>query len=111
MNCELIPLYAIEARMLVILEVAQDARLHSNVEIIGLVRPYWHKTSTHHEAVHLTADRAVHVGNLVSIEVIASRDIDVPVLCGANVSCEAEVMGELAFILHLLIIKCAISII
>lgn len=75
--------------MLVILEVAQDTRLDGNVEIIGLIRSHRHEVGTHNKAVHLAAHRAVHVSNLVSIKIIASRDADIPVLSGPDITIEA----------------------
>ena len=80
--------------MLVILEVAQDARLDSDVEIVGLIRPHRHKAGAHHETVHLATDRAVHVSNLVSVKIIAARDGYVPILSGAYVAVEAEVVHQ-----------------
>ena len=107
-----IPLHTVVvARVLVILEVAQDARLHCNVEVIGLVGPHGHETCAHDKAVHLATHRAVHVGNLVGVEVVASREAEVPVLGGPDVSIEAQVVGKLALVLHLVVVESPISIV
>ena len=59
--------------MLVILHVLQDRRLDGDMEIVALVGAHRHKAGTHLKAVHLARDGAVHVGNLVGIEVVAGR--------------------------------------
>lgn len=97
--------------MLVILEVAQYARLDSNVEVIGLVRSHRHETCTHDKAVHLSAYRAVHISDLVRVEVVACREVYVPILGWPNITIEAQVLRELAFIFHLLVVESSIAIV
>ena len=66
------------------------------MKIIGFIRPHRNETSTHHEAVHLTTDGAVHVSDFVSVKIVATREIYVPVLSWSYVAVETEVVSESA---------------
>ncbi len=98
-------------RVLVVLEVTQNRRLHGDVEVVGLVRPHRHKTGAHHKAVHLTRDGAVHVGNLVQVKVVACREVDVPVLGGPDRTVKTQVLRPFALVLELVLVKTAITIV
>lgn len=72
-HLELVPLHTVViARVLIVLEVAENAGFDSYVEVIGLVRSNRHKACAHYKAVHLSTNRAVHIGNLMSVEVVTS---------------------------------------
>ena len=106
-----IPLHAIAvARVLVVLDIAQNRRLDRNVEAVALVGAHGHETGTHREAVHLACDRAIHVGNLVLIEVVAGREREVPVLGGLDIAVHAQVLRPTAIILKFLVVERAIAI-
>lgn len=97
--------------MLVVLDVAEDARLDGNVEIVALVGAYGDEAGAHDEAVHLAAHAAVHVGDFVRVEVVACRERDVPVFGGPEVAVEAQVMRPLALVFELFLIEGAVAVV
>ena len=74
-----IPPYAIgERRALVILKIGEQRGVDRNMEIIRFVRTYRHKARGHREAVEITGNIAIHISELVSVEIVARRETEVP---------------------------------
>ena len=57
----------------VVFEVGQERGFHGDVEVVALVGAHGHEAGRHGEAVQVARDVAVHVGNLVRVEVIGGR--------------------------------------
>ena len=91
--------------MLVIFHILEDGRLDSDVEIVTLVGTDRHKAGAHLEAVHLARDAAVHVSDLVVVEIVAGRSRKRPVLSGADVGVKAQVLSPTAIILQFVVIE------
>ena len=103
---QLIPRDAIaQAGMLVIFHILEDGRLNSDVEVIALVGTYRDKAGAHLEAMHLSRDGAIHIGNLVGVEIRTCRCCYRPVLGGTDAGVHAQVLGPLAIVFQLFIIK------
>lgn len=69
---------------LVPLEVAEHGGFDGDVEVERLVRAYRYKRAGHGEAMQIAAHRTIHEGNLMQVEVIGTRHIEVPVGSGAQ---------------------------
>lgn len=67
---------------LVVFEVAQNGALDCYAEVVTFIGAYGHKAGCHGEAVQVSGDAAVHVSNLVQVEIIAGREVEIPVLVG-----------------------------
>ena len=80
------------------------------MEVVGLVRTDGHKRCCHREAVEVTTDRAVHVSEFLGLEIVGRREIEVPVFGRAYRAVEGEVLGNLAVILHFLLVERAIAV-
>lgn len=96
--------------MLVILHIRQDGRLDSNVEVVTLVGAHRDETGTHLETVHRARDAAVHVGNLVGVEIIACHRCQGPVLGRTDAGIHTQVMSPTAVILQLVKVERAVAI-
>ena len=64
----------------VIFQVLQQRRFHGNMEIVGLVRAYGDERSCHGKTMQVARDAAVHIGYLLQVEIVGSRETEVPVL-------------------------------
>jgi hypothetical protein len=61
--------------------------------------------------VKVTTDRAVHVSELLCFEIVGCREVEVPIFCGAYGAVKGEVLGNLAVILHFILVECTIAVI
>ncbi len=81
------------------------------MEIAPLVGADGHKARTHCEAVHIARDIAIHVGNLVLIEVIACRESEIPVCRWADVARKREVLGDFPLIFEFVVVEIAVAVV
>ena len=49
------------------------------MEVVAFVWPYGNEARCHREAVKVARDVAVHVGELVGVEIVRRRESEVPV--------------------------------
>ena len=56
------------------------------MEIIGLVGAYRHKARSHCKTVQVAGNVTVHIGQLVSVEVVARSETEIPIRCGTDVA-------------------------
>ena len=96
---------------MVVFKVFQQAGLHGDVEVVRLVGADGHERGAHAPAVQVAGDVAVHIRELVGVEVVRRREAEIPVFGGPQVAAEAKVLRDFAVILHLALIERAICVV
>ena len=80
------------------------------MEVVAFVRAHGHEACRHGETVEVARYVAVHIGELVGVEIVAGGESEIPVACGAYVARQAEVLRYFAVILHFFLVELSVAV-
>ena len=81
------------------------------MEVVALVWSDGHEGGRHSEAMQVARYGTIHVGNLLEVEVIGGREIEVPIPRGTDTAREGEILGPFAVVFHLIVVKGTVGIV